>query len=70
MRYRYTALQLMQAIPASLRPLLTISEALLSFAYLMAASISVHLRLNPGTGTPRPTLARLRRDSPEEVGAD
>ena len=61
---RRAALQLMQAIPASLRPLLTISEALLSFAYLTAASISVHLRLNRGTpgGTPLPTLARLRRD--------
>ena len=46
---RRAALQLMQAIPASLRPLLTMSEILLSFAYLMAASILVHLRRNRGT---------------------
>ena len=49
----------MQAIPASLRPLLTMSEILLSFAYLMAASISVHLRRN--RGTPLRIHGRLRR---------
>jgi len=41
---RRPALQLMQAIPTSLLPLLTISEALLSFAYLEAGSISVQSR--------------------------
>jgi len=49
---------LMRAIRASLRPLFTISETLLSFAYLMAASISVHLRRKGGT--PLLTLGRLR----------
>ena len=66
---RHTALKLMQAIPASLRPLLTISEALLSFAYLMATSISVHLRRS--RCTPLPTLARLRpkqnKQAPEHL---
>src|SRR5882757_6103368 len=57
---RRTALQLMRAIPASLRPLLTISEILLSFAYSMAASISVLLSCNRGIRLHG--LGRLHRD--------